>query len=142
MPCRSRRASIGSRPRATRCLSRRPSGASGGDGRGVSRGVTGWLRVCDGAGVLAAGGVVEGVSVVFAAGFDGFNGLIARVNPAHNASSSSLNWRRRLMALLAVFASAQPPRRQRILAPAPRLVSVPAAAHPPPWDLPWWWRSD
>jgi hypothetical protein len=108
MPCRSRRASIGSRPRATRCLSRRPSGASGGDGAGgVARVVTEWLLVCDGAGVLATDGIVEEFRLDLAAGFADFNGLIARVNPAHNASSSSLNCRRRLMALVAVFASAQ-----------------------------------
>src|ERR1700688_3622352 len=117
MPCRSRRASIGSRPRATRCLSRRPSGASGGDGAGrVSRGVTGWLRGGDGAGVLATDGVAEDFRLVLALGFAdlvaGRNGLIERVNPAHKASSSSLNCRRRLMVFVAVFALG---RRRRIL---------------------------
>jgi hypothetical protein len=59
--------------------------------------------------VLAAGGVAEDFSVDLAPGFADFNGLIARVNPAHKASSSPLNCRRRLMALLAVFASARLP---------------------------------
>jgi hypothetical protein len=66
------------------------------------------LRVCDGAGVLAADGVAGDFRLFLVPGFAGFNGLIERAKPAHKASSSSLNWRRRLMVLAAVFASARP----------------------------------
>jgi hypothetical protein len=91
--------------------------------------------------MLATDGVAEDFGIVLALGFADFNGLIERANPAHKASSSSLNCRRRLMALAAVLASAQPRRRRRqrrISVPAPLRVSVPATAHRPPWDLPWW----
>jgi hypothetical protein len=66
----------------------------------------GWLLVCDGAGALATDDGAEDFGLALATDFAGFNGLIERVNPTHKASSSSLNCRRRVMALAAVLASA------------------------------------
>ena len=91
-PCKSRRASIGSRPRATRCLSRRPNGASGGvlPGGGVARGAA--APGGAGAGAGAGAGVGWSPAAADLAEFsDRRSGVMERTKPVHSARSSSLN---------------------------------------------------
>ena len=97
MPCRSIRTSIALRPRATRCLSRRSNGASGGDltcGAGFCG--TGF---CGAAGRRARGAASLGSTIGFGIALAGRNGVIERAMPAHNVCSSSLRCRRRLIVL-------------------------------------------